>query len=145
LLRSTAPKHLSDLCRCSAANVVTTALEFGNRLLFELFQGFLSRSHDAENREALCGRCAGNHKGPIFDNMRAGFSDCRKSLRGGRPVTDRALAYLGGKRDAAATSAVYIYSTRPHQTDCLRAVRRKSPCRLAFSAPRRFKGRDAHF
>ena len=34
-------------------NVVTTALEFGNRLLFELFQGFLSRSHDAENREAL--------------------------------------------------------------------------------------------
>jgi hypothetical protein len=52
-LRRTAPKYLSDLCRCPAANVITTALKFGNRLPFELFQGFLPPSHDAENRETL--------------------------------------------------------------------------------------------
>ena len=35
-----------------------------------------------------CPLCAGNHKSPIFDNMRAGLSDCRKALRGRRPVGD---------------------------------------------------------
>ena len=37
------PKHLSDLRRCLAANVITTTFKFADRLAFELFQRFLVR------------------------------------------------------------------------------------------------------
>jgi len=59
----TQSKHLSDLRRCLAADVIPTILELGNRLAFEFFQGFFAWkiSHDVVRPDKFCNfaRCGG--------------------------------------------------------------------------------------